>query len=77
LKHQYSPASERHSWQRQNRGAQAAGSRPLFHDTNHKPLSIVAVSIIYSRSHDPVIHVYDAAGKLIEVHRHKEDFKEP
>jgi hypothetical protein len=30
-----------------------------------------------SRSHDAVIHVYDAAGKLIEVHRHKGDFKEP
>jgi hypothetical protein len=24
-----------------------------------------------------VIHVYDAAGKLIDVHRHKRDFKEP
>jgi len=26
---------------------------------------------------DAVIRVYDAAGKLIEVHRHKGDFKEP
>jgi len=25
----------------------------------------------YSRAHDAVISVYDAAGKLIEVHRHK------
>ena len=31
----------------------------------------------FSRAHDAVIHVYDAAGKLIEVHRHKGDFKEP
>jgi hypothetical protein len=31
----------------------------------------------YSRSHDAVIRVYDAAGKLIEVHRHNGDFKEP
>jgi hypothetical protein len=31
----------------------------------------------YSRSHDALINVYDAAGKLIEVHRHKGDFKEP
>jgi hypothetical protein len=31
----------------------------------------------YSRAHDAVISVYDAAGKLIEVHRHKGDFKEP
>jgi hypothetical protein len=30
----------------------------------------------YSRSHDAAITVYDAAGKLIEVHRHKGDFKE-
>jgi len=29
------------------------------------------------RAHDAVIGVYDAAGKLIEVHRHKGDFKEP
>jgi hypothetical protein len=29
-----------------------------------------------SRAHDAVIHVYDVAGKLIEVHRHKGDFKE-
>jgi len=30
-----------------------------------------------SRAHDAVITVYDAAGKLMEVHRHKGDFKEP
>jgi len=29
-----------------------------------------------SRSHDAVITVYDAAGNLLEVHRHKGDFKE-
>jgi predicted transcriptional regulator len=29
----------------------------------------------YSRSHNAVIRVYDEAGKLIEVHRHKGDFK--
>jgi hypothetical protein len=27
------------------------------------------------RSHDAVIRVYDAAGKLIETHEHKGDFK--
>ena len=31
----------------------------------------------YSRAHDAVISVYDVAGKVIEVHRHKRDFKEP
>ena len=29
-----------------------------------------------SRAHDAVISVYDAAGKLIEVNRHKGDFRE-
>ena len=31
----------------------------------------------YSGSHNAVIRVFDAAGKLLEVHRHKGDFKEP
>jgi hypothetical protein len=30
----------------------------------------------YSRSHDTVIRVYDAAGNVIETHEHKGDFKE-
>jgi hypothetical protein len=30
-----------------------------------------------SRAHDAVIHVYYVAGKLIDVHSHKGDFKEP
>jgi len=30
----------------------------------------------YSRSHDAVICVYDAAGHVIETHEHKRDFKE-
>ena len=29
-----------------------------------------------SRSHDAVIRVYDAAGQVIETHKHKGDFKE-
>jgi hypothetical protein len=29
-----------------------------------------------SRSHDAVIHVYDAAGKLIERHEQAGDFRE-
>ena len=29
-----------------------------------------------SRSHDAVINVYYADGKLIQVHKHKGDFKE-
>ena len=30
-----------------------------------------------SRSHRAVIRVYDVAGKVIETHEHKGDFKEP
>jgi len=30
-----------------------------------------------SRSHDPVIRVYDVAGNVIGTHEHKGDFKEP
>jgi hypothetical protein len=30
-----------------------------------------------SRSHDAVIHVYDAAGNVIGTHEHKGQFKEP
>ena len=30
----------------------------------------------FSRSHDAVIRVYDDAGKVIETHEHKADFKE-
>ena len=31
----------------------------------------------YSRSHDAVIRVYDAAGNVIEAHEHTGDFIEP
>jgi hypothetical protein len=30
----------------------------------------------YSRSHDAVIRVYDAAGNVIETHEHPGDFEE-
>jgi hypothetical protein len=31
----------------------------------------------YSRSHDAVIRVYDAAGNVIETREHKGDFVKP
>jgi hypothetical protein len=31
---------------------------------------------LYSRSHDAVIRVYDAAGNVIETHEHAGNFKE-
>jgi hypothetical protein len=36
----------------------------------------VGYTKFYSRSHDAVIRVYDAVGKVIETHEHKGDFKE-
>jgi hypothetical protein len=40
-----------------------------------RPDDAVGYAMFYSRSHDVVIRVYDEACKLIEVHRHKGDFK--
>jgi hypothetical protein len=37
----------------------------------------IGYATFYSRSHDAVIRVYDAAGNVIETHEHKGDFKEP
>ena len=37
----------------------------------------IGYATFYSHSHDAVIRVYDAAGKVIEKHEHKGDFKEP
>jgi hypothetical protein len=36
----------------------------------------IGYAVHYSRSHDAVIHVYDAAGNVIETHENKGDFKE-
>jgi hypothetical protein len=41
-----------------------------------KVTDAVGYAQFYSRSHDTVIRVYDAAGNLIETHEHKGDFKE-
>ena len=36
----------------------------------------VGYAQFFSRSHDAVIRVYDAASNVIETHEHKGDFKE-
>jgi hypothetical protein len=46
----------------------------LWYDT---PDHAVGYATHNSRSHDAVIRVYDAAGKVIETHEHKGEFKEP
>jgi hypothetical protein len=42
-----------------------------------KPDDAVDYAKFYSRSHDAVIRVYDAAGNEVGTHEHKGDFKEP
>jgi hypothetical protein len=37
---------------------------------------VVLAAKFYSRSHDAVIRVYDAAGNVIETHKQAGDFKE-
>jgi len=37
---------------------------------------IVMVVLLFSRSDDAVIRVYDDAGNVIETHEHAGDFKE-
>jgi hypothetical protein len=41
-----------------------------------KPDHAIGYAQFYSRSHDALIRVYDAAGNVIETHEHKGDFKE-
>jgi hypothetical protein len=45
---------------------------PLFSLPISNPIDYAK---FFGRSHDAVIRVYDEVGKLIEVHRHKGDFK--
>ena len=42
-----------------------------------KPDDAVSYAKFFSRSHDAVIRVYDAAGNVIEMHEHAGEFKEP
>jgi hypothetical protein len=49
------------------------------HNKRWEPNSVsnaIGYAQFYSRSHGPVIRVYDEAGNVIETHEHKEDFKE-
>ena len=45
----------------------------LWYDT---PDHAIGYATRYSRSHDAVIRVYDAAGNMIATHEHKGDFPE-
>ena len=54
--------------------AEFSGSSPIALSSAHQRRDIAK---FYSRSHQAVIRVYDAAQNLIETHEHKGDFKEP
>jgi hypothetical protein len=47
------------------------------HMSRRMQKSIFGYAKSYSRSHDAVIRVHDAAGNMIATHEHKGDFKEP
>ena len=44
---------------------------------NRDPAHAIGYAMHYSRSHDAVIRVYDAAGNALETHEHAGEFKEP
>jgi hypothetical protein len=46
----------------------------LWYDT---PDNAIGYAMHSRRSHDGVIRVYDAAGKLVETHKHAGDLVEP
>ena len=49
----------------------------LWYDGPNAAGNAIRYASQYSRSHDAVIRVYDAAGNVIETHEHAGDFKEP
>ena len=48
----------------------------LWYGDANAVANAIGYAQFYSRSHDAVIRVYDAAGNVIETHQHKGDFKE-
>ena len=49
----------------------------LWYDGPNAASNAIGYASQYSRAHDAVIRVYNAAGNLLETHQHKGDFKEP
>jgi hypothetical protein len=48
----------------------------LWHEGPEPVVNAIGYAKFYSRSHDALIRVYDNAGKVIETHEHKGDFKD-
>jgi hypothetical protein len=55
----------------------ALASGRLWYGGPNGVSNAIGYAIHYSRSHDAVIRVYDAAGNVIETHERTSDFKEP
>ena len=49
----------------------------LWYDGPGAANNAIGYAMHRSRSHDAVIHVYNATDNVIEAHEHKGDFKEP
>ena len=47
----------------------------LWYDGPNAASNAIGYASQYSRLHDAVIRVYDAAGNVIETHEHTGDFK--
>jgi hypothetical protein len=48
----------------------------LWYGGTEAVANAIGYTQFYSRSHDAVIRVYDAAGNVIQTHEHKGDFRE-
>jgi hypothetical protein len=48
----------------------------LWYGEPHAISNAIGYAKFYSRSHNPVIRVYDAVGNVIETHEHAGEFKE-
>jgi len=48
----------------------------LWYGEPNSVSNAIGYAMHYSRSHDAVIRVYDAAGNVIKRHEHKGDFKD-
>jgi len=49
----------------------------LWYSEPNSVSNAIAYALHYSRSHPVVIRVYDAAGSVIQTHKHAGDFQEP
>ena len=48
----------------------------LWYDGPNAASNAIGYASQYSRSHDAVVRVYNAAGNVIETHEHAGEFKE-